>query len=233
MVAGGIVGAIVGIGVLWDWPLDPISAGAGYAGAFVGLLSPSVTESFWLVIAAAVVCGVLWPLAGPSVWDGIGGRMGLVAFLASCLVYVVADLFGAQQDYSLVPLNMGPVAHWMIVPAGAIGALLTEVVMDRLHAPLVLTSAGLPVVVCRVPSLTTPVPQATLDVAQSLGQPVSGGWRAARFLMGARSVWHPSAWSRHGGSVANVFCARPLWGTGLPQVCDGSRCRAPKPLRGG
>ena len=173
------IAVVAGIAILGDGPLDTMSGGAAYAGICVGLLPSYVTQSSWLVIGAAVLCGVLWSLAGPSVWNGIGGRMGLVAFIAGSLVYLVADVFSLERNHKLIPLHMDGLAHWAVVPVGVIAAVLTWVLINRLNVPFVLASGGLSLAVCTTLDTTKPVPMSVLDVA-FFGGTFVGGTSAQR-----------------------------------------------------
>jgi hypothetical protein len=174
LVAGSIVAVCLGFAQVWDGPLDAMSAGAGYAGTTVGLVPQYVTQSSWLVIAAAVICGVLWSLVGPSVWDGVGGRMGSVAFIAGSVVYLAADALGLERSHRLLPLHMSELAHWSVVPVGAIAAVLTWVLVQRLDVPFVLASGLLSLIVCVGLNLTQPIPASVLDAAFFGGTFVGG-----------------------------------------------------------
>ncbi len=174
LVAGSMVAVALGVAMLWGGPLDSMSAGAGYAGTCVGLLPQYVTQSSWLVIAAAVICGVLWSLIGPSVWDGVGGRMGSVAFISGSVVYLIADMFGLERSHRLIPLHMTELAHWAVVPVGMIAAVLTWMLVERAGVPFVLASGSLSLVVCLILDHTQPLPASVLDAAFFGGTFVGG-----------------------------------------------------------
>lgn len=174
LVAGSVVAVVIGLSEVIDSPVDWRAAGAGYAGVCVGLLPPYVTQSSWLVIAAAVISGALWSLVGPSVWTGIGGRMGTVAFIGASFIYLIADAFGMERDHTVLPLPMSGLAHWSVVPVGAIAAVLTWIVIDRLRVPFVLASGTLSLVVCTSLAVAEPVPQSVLSVAFFGGTFVGG-----------------------------------------------------------
>ncbi len=149
LVAAALVAVACGVGALPGGPLDAISAGAGYTGSFVGLLTPNITLGWYWVAVAGVLAGLLWTFVGRSVIQGVGGRMGLVGFMASAAVYWIADLTGHDQNAVLLPGTDG-MAHWAVVPIGAAGALITWVLMNRLGWGFNLAS-GLPsLAVCGV-----------------------------------------------------------------------------------
>lgn len=148
LVAAALVAVVFGVMAIGDGPLDSLSAGAGYSGAFVGLLAPSVTVEWGWVVAAGLLAGILWTLIGPAVFQGVGGRMGVVAFMATTAVYWISDLLGVDHEYVLMPENGLP--HWTVVPIGAIGAMVTWVLMDRLGWTFNLASGVPCLLVCGV-----------------------------------------------------------------------------------
>ena len=154
LVAAAVVAVVAGVAALDGGPLDDVAAGAAYSGAFVGLLAPSVTVGWYWVVLAGVLAGVLWSLIGPAVFQGVGGRMGVVAFMATAAVYWLADLLGADHEYVLLP--EGGLAHWSVVPIGAAGAIITWMLMTRLGWTFNLAS-GLPALaVCGVLAMAGP-----------------------------------------------------------------------------
>lgn len=199
VIAGSVIAVAVGIIVLDDGPLDGMSAAAAYAGACVGLLPAYVAQSPWLIIGASVLCGVLWSLVGPSVWNGIGGRIGLVAFIAGSAVYLLADIIGLERDHVLVPLRVTELASWAIVPVGAAAAVLTWMLVERLRVPFALASGGLSLVVCLPLDLTKPLPLSLLDAVFFGGTFVGGssvrrlpnaGWVALAGLLYGMLMLH-------------------------------------------
>jgi hypothetical protein len=154
LVAVAMVAIVAGVAALGDGPLDDVAAGAAYSGAFVGLLAPTVTVGWYWVVLAGAVAGVLWSLIGPAVFQGVGGRMGVVAFMAAGAVYWLADLLGADHQYVLLP--EGGLAHWSVVVIGATGAIVTWMLMTRLGWAFNLAS-GLPALaVCGVLAMAGP-----------------------------------------------------------------------------
>ena len=245
LVAGSLIAVGVGIAMLGDGPLDTMAGGAAYAGICVGLLPSYVTQSSWLVIGASVLCGVLWSLAGPSVWNGIGGRMGLVAFIAGSVVYLVADVFGLERTHRLVPIRMDGLAHWAVVPVGAIAAVLTWVLVERLGVPFVLASGALSLVVCLTLDLTKPVPMSVLDVAFFGGTFVGGSsvrrlpnaaWVAlAGLVYGALMLHFKGPLTGHvgvlgaTGTIACLAVAALEWGVLTPWVNRAAGRLVPRP----
>ena len=178
LVAAALVAVVLGVMALDGGPLDAVAAGAGYSGAFVGLLAPAVTVSWYWVVLAGALAGVLWTLIGPAVFSGVGGRMGVVAFMASSAVYWVADLLGADHEYILLP--EGGLAHWTVVPIGAAGAVITWMLMNRLGWTFNLAS-GLPsLAVCGVLAMAGPPGLEVVLATAFFGGTFVGGTSLAR-----------------------------------------------------
>lgn len=155
MVAASLVGLCLGVAALPGGPLDALSSGAGYSGAVVGLLTPQVTLGWYWVVAAGAIAGVLWSLVGPAVLQGIGGRMGVVAFMGSSFVYWLADLLGDEHNAVLLP-GVNGIAHWVVVPVGAVGALITWLLVNRLGWGFNVASALPSLLVCGVLAMAGP-----------------------------------------------------------------------------
>lgn len=206
LVAGAAIAVGLGLATLPGGPLDTMSSGAGYAGVCVGLLPPYVTQSSWLVIGAAILCGVLWSVIGPSVWNGIGGRMGSVAFISGSAIYLIADAFGMERSHRLVPLHMDALAHWSVVPVGMIAAVLTWVLVERAGMPFVLASGLLSLAVCIPLDLTQPVPASVMDAA-FFGGTFVGGVSSGRL---PNAAWVAGAGAIYGGLMLHF--AGPLTG---------------------
>lgn len=147
LVAASMVAVAVGVAMLGDGPLDPRSGAAGYSGAFVGIMPPTVTIGWYWVVLAGAVAGLLWTFIGPSVLDGAGGRMGTVAFMASIPVYLAADILHDRGNAPLLPPISG-LAHWAVVPTGCIAALVTWLLMYRLGWSLPMASGLTSLFVC-------------------------------------------------------------------------------------
>ena len=155
IVAASCSAIIIGVMALPGQVLDANAAGAGYTGAFVGMMSSDVMLGTAWVLGAALLAGVLWSLIGPAVWDGVGGRMGAVAYLSASGVYLVADLVGDVRDGGPVPALTG-MAHVSVVPIGCAAALVTWVLIQRAGLPFVLASGLTSLAVCGVVALTVP-----------------------------------------------------------------------------
>lgn len=155
IVAASCVAVVLGVMALPGQWIDAGAAGAGYTGAFVGMLTPGVMLGTWWVLGAAVLAGVLWSLIGPSVWDGVGGRMGAVAYIASSGIYLVANLVDAERDIPLLP-GMDGMAHAAVVPIGCAAALVTWALIQRAGMGFVLASGLSSLAVCGVIALALP-----------------------------------------------------------------------------
>lgn len=130
LVAGALVAVAFGVAALPGGPLDSLAAAAGYTGAFVGLITPSITLGWYWVVIAGTAAGVLWSVIGPSVLSGVGGRMGVVGFMASAGIYAFADLLGDEHNATLLPQVNG-LAHAAVIPVGAAAAVITWTLVNR------------------------------------------------------------------------------------------------------
>ena len=147
LVAMSIVVVLVGMLVAPWGPLDVRSECAGYAGAFVGLVPPGiVVPSVW-VAGAGAMAGLLASVIGPSVLPGVGGRLGLVAFMASSSVYWFGTALGGVHDVVLLPEFHG-LAQGAVVPIGAVAATVTWVLIQRRGWDFALASGLTSLLVC-------------------------------------------------------------------------------------
>jgi hypothetical protein len=105
----GLLGAFI-------WPKH---AAAIYCGAFVGMSSAYVLNSFWAVLVAASLAALVFHLSSP-VFQGYGGKLGTTAFLG---VNLTALLMGVSIPISgtLAPFPLA-LALVAAVILGAIGA---------------------------------------------------------------------------------------------------------------
>lgn len=191
MVAASLVGVSLGVAALPGGPLDALSSGAGYSGAVVGLLTPQVTLGWYWVVGAGAIAGVLWSLVGPSVLQGVGGRMGVVAFMGSSFVYWLADLLGDEHNAVLLP-GVNGMAHWVVIPVGAVGALITWLLVNRLGWGFNIASALPSLLVCGVLAMAGP-PEVQVVIATAFfGGTFVGGTTIERLpsaaLMGAAGL---------------------------------------------
>ncbi len=69
-----------------------------YCGAFVGMSSTGLFFSYFELLIAAVIAGVVYVIAG-SVFKGYGGKLGTVAFIGT-----LAAGLGLSREFVLVPL---------------------------------------------------------------------------------------------------------------------------------
>ena len=149
LVTVSLVAIVLGVMTVPTGPLDARAEGAGYTGAFVGLLTPTLTIPVGWVILAGAVSGLLWSVIGPCVFPGVGGRLGLVAFMASSAVYGVATALGDDRMQVLLP-QVGGLAHAAMVPIGAAGAIITWVLIQRCGWDFALASGLTSLLVCGV-----------------------------------------------------------------------------------
>ena len=147
LVTVSLVAIVLGVMTVPTGPLDIRAEGAGYTGAFVGLITPSLTIPVSWVIVAGAVSGLLWSVIGPCVFPGVGGRLGLVAFMASSAVYGVATVLGDDRTHVLLP-QVGGLAHAAMVPIGAAGAIITWVLIQRCGWDFALASGLTSLLVC-------------------------------------------------------------------------------------
>ena len=147
LVTVSIAAIIIGMMVAPRGPLDARGEGAAYVGAFVGLLAPGITvPSAWVVLAGALA-GLLWSVIGLSVLPGVGGRLGLVAFMGSSAIYWLATALGYERNAVLVPDVQG-MAHMAMIPIGGVAAVLTWLLIQRRGWDFALASGITSLLVC-------------------------------------------------------------------------------------
>lgn len=89
-----LAAAIVGLaGSFWVWPraYGNHTQAAIYAGAFAGMCSSSFIAT-WQAFSLVCIFGALFYTATRSMFEGIGGRLGAIAFAAVASVALVRDL---------------------------------------------------------------------------------------------------------------------------------------------
>ncbi len=199
LVASALVITVIGVALLSGGPLDVRSGMAGYTGGFIGLITPNITLSWYWVMLAGPVAGVLWSLISPSAFVGVGGRMGATAFMASVGVYQVADLLGDRDIPSLLP-PPGGLAHWAVVPIGATSALVVWLLMNRLGWSLPMASGLSSLLVCGGLALWGP---------PSVAVPFATVWFGGN-AVGAVAAWRlPNAgWVAVAGLLYGVMILR-------------------------
>lgn len=139
--AAGVT-ASLGVAAIPAGAIDEQASQAGFAGAFVGIITPNITVPWYWVALSGVIAGVLWSMACRTVLQGAGGRIGMVAFMGSALAYGVADLFGDRGNAVLLPPT-GTVATWAVVPVGIAGVLVPWMLYRRAGWPYA-TAVGVP-----------------------------------------------------------------------------------------
>lgn len=87
--AAAATGVIGGLCVRWVKGARDYHGAPIYAGAFVGITSPLVLHSFWWVLVAGLLTGLIWSLSRDA-WVGIGGKMGTMALISTFAVSLVA-----------------------------------------------------------------------------------------------------------------------------------------------
>lgn len=194
IVAASLVAIILGVMTLPGQAIDANAAGAGYTGAFVGMMSSDVMLGVGWVLGAALVAGALWSLVGPAVWDGVGGRMGAVAYISASGVYLVANLLGDVRD-GVAPPGLDGMAHASVVPIGCAAALVTWALIQRAGLPFVLASGLTSLAVCGVVALTMPH-----------GAPLAAAWFGGTFVGGVGTNRLPNAaWVALAGGVFGLL----------------------------
>lgn len=62
-----------------------------YTGAFVGMVSPELLHDFYHILIACIIAGFIFELA-KDVFNGIGGKLGTIAFSSWILLFVTSNL---------------------------------------------------------------------------------------------------------------------------------------------
>ena len=128
IVGAGAVGVVAALAM-------PTRAVPAYCGAFVGMTSPAVLDTYVSTAAAAVVAMLLY-LAVRPVYHGVGGKLGTTAFVG-----VVLTAVGTSRPFSGGSIP-GPELATVAVAAGGVAAAVTFVVHARLGASPVLASGA-------------------------------------------------------------------------------------------
>ena len=143
--AAALVLVTIGLAAQPLGAMDGRAARAAFAGAFVGLIGPSITVPWYWVALSGAIAGFLWSLIGPSIMPGFGGRIGLMAFLSSAIAYKTADLVDGAGNVALLPPTAG-LPTWTVVPVGVASALVTWTLYYRTRLHYV-ACVGLPALV--------------------------------------------------------------------------------------
>lgn len=154
LVSVSLVAVTIGMMAVPSGPFDRRSQGSAYVGAFVGLIAPSITlPSVWVVVSGAVG-GLLWSMIATSAFEGLGGRLGLVALMASAAVYWLASALGYEGSPVLLPEVRG-LAHMAMIPIGAAGAIVTWMLIHRRGWDFAMASGLTSLMVCGVIALSS------------------------------------------------------------------------------
>ncbi len=128
--AASVVLVTVGLAAQPLGVVDARAARAAFAGAFVGLIGPSITVPWYWAALSGAIAGLLWSMIGPSIMPGFGGRIGLMAFASSAIAYQIADFLDGAGNVALLPPTAG-LPTWTVVPVGVAGALVTWTLYNR------------------------------------------------------------------------------------------------------
>ena len=128
IVGAGAVGVVAALAM-------PTRAVPAYCGAFVGMTSPAVLDTYVSTAVAAVVATLLF-LAVRPVYHGVGGKLGTTAFVGVVLTAVSTSR--AFPGGSIA----GPELATIAVVAGGVAAAVTFTVHARLGASPVLASGA-------------------------------------------------------------------------------------------
>ena len=128
VVGAGAVGVVAAVAV-------PTRAVPAYCGAFVGMTSPAVLDTYVSTAAAAAVAALLF-LAARPVYHGVGGKLGTTAFVGVVLTAIVAS---RSFPGGSIP---GPELAAVAVVAGGVAAAVTFAIHARLGASSVLASGA-------------------------------------------------------------------------------------------
>lgn len=164
--------------------VDGRAARAAFAGAFVGLIGPSITVPWYWVALSGAIAGFLWSMIGPSIMPGFGGRIGLMAFLGSAIAYKTADLVDGAGNVALLPPT-GGLPTWAVVPVGVAGALVTWTLYNR---------TSLHYVACvGIPALAVACGVAASPSLGSTGAVLATAWLGGAALAGTALTRLPNA----------------------------------------
>lgn len=62
-----------------------------YTGAFVGMVSPELLHDFSHILIACIIAGIIFEFAD-EVFNGIGGKLGTIAFSSWIILFILSDL---------------------------------------------------------------------------------------------------------------------------------------------
>lgn len=110
-----VAAGLVAIASAFVFPKESVAV---YTGAFVGMTSPDLFTSYGHAVLAAVLAGVAFALVRP-VFDGIGGKLGTVAFVSAVPVVLLT-----ATEFHGEPLP-APDVSVLVVVSSIGGAILT------------------------------------------------------------------------------------------------------------
>lgn len=91
IIAASLVG-ILGYGFISKFSIQL------YTGAFVGMVSPDVYHDFYHIVMISLIAGFIFAFSS-NVFEGIGGKLGAIAFSSWTLLYYICDIRLLSNSY--------------------------------------------------------------------------------------------------------------------------------------
>lgn len=132
----GLAGGLVGT----RWKAAGSLAAPLYCGSFAGMTSPLVLVGIEWVALAGLLAGVLFSMLRSS-WDGVGGKLGLLAFVGVVGATSLAHLVGVRGPGASLG-ELGAADLVAVLLSAASGTASTHRVRTRLNASPVLASSA-------------------------------------------------------------------------------------------
>jgi hypothetical protein len=127
ILAATVTGVVGGLSVRWVKGARDYHGAPLYVGAFVGITAPQVFHSFWWVVAAGVLAGVVWSVSRDA-GVGVGGKMGTMALVSTVGVSLVAQALH-QRGPGAPALD----AHGFVVAAFVVGGVAASLTFYMSH----------------------------------------------------------------------------------------------------
>jgi hypothetical protein len=172
-----------------------------YCGAFAGMTSELVLAEWPAVAFAGLVAGVLVSLLRAT-WDGVGGKLGLLAFGGVFLTTLVARAFGAMGSGAPV-LELDRADRFALIAVAPIAAAVTWALRHRGISPVMASAAPTAVFALVLLALDDRTPVG--DVMPFAYTPLCVAWFGGSFI-------GMTAPGRVGGRLWPLLIAATLFG---------------------